>query len=60
VAVDKALSALGERARRIFMLSQVEGLTYQQIADQLQVSLTTVKKHMIRVLTECSLIMASL
>ncbi|BDB16820.1 RNA polymerase sigma factor [Pseudomonas sp. CYM-20-01] len=60
VAVDKALSALGERARRIFMLSQVEGLTYQQIADQLQVSLTTVKKHMIRALTECALIMASL
>ncbi|WP_308908164.1 sigma-70 family RNA polymerase sigma factor [Pseudomonas canadensis] len=60
VAVDKALSALGERARRIFMLSQIEGLTYQQITDQLQVSLTTVKKHMIRALTECALIMASL
>lgn len=60
VAVDKALAGLGERARRIFMLSQVEGLTYQQIADQLQVSLTTVKKHMIRALTECALIMASL
>lgn len=60
VAVDKALADLGDRARRIFMLSQIEGLTYQQIADQLQVSLTTVKKHMIRALTECSLIMASL
>ena len=60
VAVDKSLSALGERARRIFMLSQIEGLTSQQIADQLQVSLTTVKKHMIRALTECALIMASL
>ena len=58
-AVDKALHGLGARARRIFMLSQFEGLTYQQIADQLQVSLTTVKKHMIRALTECSLIMAS-
>ena len=60
VAVDKALCGLGERARRIFLLSQIEGLTYQQIADQLQVSLTTVKKHMIRALTECSLIMAGL
>ncbi|WP_321361768.1 sigma-70 family RNA polymerase sigma factor [Pseudomonas extremaustralis] len=60
VAVDKALCSLGERARRIFLLSQIEGLTYQQIADQLQVSLTTVKKHMIRALTECSLIMAGL
>jgi RNA polymerase sigma-70 factor (ECF subfamily) len=60
VAVDKALSGLGERARRIFTLSQIEGMTYQQIADQLQVSLTTVKKHMVRALTECALIMASL
>ena len=59
VAVDKALCGLGERARQIFMLSQIDGLTYQQIADLLQVSLTTVKKHMIRALTECSLIMAS-
>lgn len=55
VAVDKALSGLGER----FVLAQIEGLTYQQIADQLQVSLATVKKHMIRALTECSLIMAN-
>ncbi|WP_017477896.1 MULTISPECIES: sigma-70 family RNA polymerase sigma factor [unclassified Pseudomonas] len=60
VAVDKALYGLGERARRIFMLSQVEGLTYQQIADQLRVSLTTVKKHMVRALTECALIMAGM
>ena len=60
VAVDKALASLGERSRRIFMLSQIDGLTYQQIADQLQVSLTTVKKHMVRALTECSMIMASL
>lgn len=60
VAVDKALTGLGPRAQRIFMLSQVDGLSYQQIAEQLQVSLTTVKKHMIRAITECSLIMAGL
>ncbi|SDT64224.1 sigma-70 family RNA polymerase sigma factor [Pseudomonas granadensis] len=58
MAVDKALAGLGARTQRIFMLSQIEGLTYQQIAVQLQVSLTTVKKHMIRALTECALIMA--
>ena len=60
VAVDKALAGLGARAQRIFMLSQIEGLTYQQIALELKVSLTTVKKHMIRALTECSLIMAGI
>ena len=60
VAVDKALTSLGLRTQRIFMLSQIEGLTYQQIAQELKVSLTTVKKHMIRALTECSLIMAGI
>ena len=58
VAVDKALAGLGARSQQIFMLSQIDGLTYQQIALQLKVSLTTVKKHMIRALTECALIMA--
>ncbi|MFL7961379.1 MULTISPECIES: sigma-70 family RNA polymerase sigma factor [Pseudomonas] len=58
VAVDKALAGLGARTQRIFMLSQIDGLTYQQIALQLKVSLTTVKKHMVRALTECALVMA--
>ncbi|WP_122667188.1 sigma-70 family RNA polymerase sigma factor [Pseudomonas viridiflava] len=58
LAVDKALDDLGSRTKRIFMLSQIEGLTYQQIAIDLDVSLTTVKKHMIRAFTECSMLMA--
>lgn len=59
VAVDKALAMLGARTQRIFLLSQLDGLTYQQIAAQLDVSLTTVKKHMVRAFTECTLIMAA-
>lgn len=59
VAVDKALALLGTRAHQIFLLSQLDGLSYQQIAAQLGVSLTTVKKHMVRAFTECMLIMAS-
>ncbi|MCS3467702.1 RNA polymerase sigma-70 factor (ECF subfamily) [Pseudomonas sp. JUb42] len=60
VAVDKTLASLGARVQKIFMLSQVEGLSYQQIADELSLSLTTVKKYMVRAFTECSLIMAGL
>ncbi|MGF0240118.1 hypothetical protein ACQR3P_10505 [Rhodococcus sp. IEGM1300] len=37
VAVDKEMVGLGLRARRSFMLSQIEGLTYQQIALELRV-----------------------
>jgi RNA polymerase sigma-70 factor (ECF subfamily) len=60
VAVDKALDDLGPRTKRIFMLSQIDGLTYQQIALDLKVSLTTVKKHMIRAFTECSLLLVQM
>ncbi|MGV6396155.1 sigma-70 family RNA polymerase sigma factor [Pseudomonas caspiana] len=60
LAVDKTLEDLGSRTKRIFMLSQIEGLTYQHIALKLNVSLTTVKKHMVRAFTECSLLMAQI
>lgn len=60
MAVDKALSDLGPRTKHIFVLSQIDGLTYQQIATQLKVSLTTVKKHMIRALTECTMLVAQM
>lgn len=60
MAVDKALASLGARTQKIFILTQVDGLTYQQAADQLGLSLTSIKKHMVRALTECSLVMAEL
>lgn len=60
IAVDKTLVSLGPRTQRIFMMSQVDGMTYQQVATTLDLSLTTVKKHMVRALTECSILMASL
>lgn len=37
VAVNQEWVGLGLRARRSFMLSQIEGLTYQQIALELSV-----------------------
>lgn len=53
VAIDRMLDALGTRTRDIFMLAQFEGLTYAQIGEQLGVSVTTVKNHMVRALTAC-------
>lgn len=60
LAVDKTLASLGMRTRKIFMLTQIDGLTYQQAADQLGLSISSIKKHMIRALTECSVLMATL
>lgn len=48
------LATLPERARRVFLLNRLDGLTYADIAQQLGVSVSTVEKDMIRVLKACS------
>ena len=55
-AVDAMLDGLGERTRSIFLAVQLEGLSYVAIGERLGVSVTTVKKHMIRAMTECLLL----
>lgn len=42
-AVDQAIAKLSERARTALLLHRHEGMTYQEVADQLGVSPTTVK-----------------
>jgi RNA polymerase sigma-70 factor (ECF subfamily) len=44
--VDAMLQAMPARVRQVFLLSQLDGLTYAQIAEQLEVSLITVKRDM--------------
>ncbi|WP_211091419.1 sigma-70 family RNA polymerase sigma factor [Pseudothauera rhizosphaerae] len=46
--IDALLAGLPARARQAFLLSQVEGLTYAEIARRLGVSLSMVKKYMLR------------
>ena len=53
--VDAMLANLGARVRKAFLLSQLEGLTYQQIADQLGVSLRTIKGDMAKAMEHCCL-----
>lgn len=55
-AVDAMLDGLGERTRRIFLAVQLEGLSYVATGERLGVSVTTVKKHMIRAMTPCLLL----
>ena len=49
----RALAELPERAQRVFLLNRLDGLSYRKIARQLQVSVSTVEKDMIRALTVC-------
>jgi RNA polymerase sigma-19 factor, ECF subfamily len=46
--IDDCLKNLPEKPRNAFLLSRFEGLTYQQIAEQLGVSDRMVKKYMAR------------
>jgi RNA polymerase sigma factor (sigma-70 family) len=56
-AIDAMLDGLGERTRRIFLTVQLEGLSYVAASQQLQVSVTTIKNHMVRAITHCLLLM---
>ena len=51
--VEKALNGLPKKCRRAFLLHRTRHMTYQQIADELGVSLSTVEKYMIRALEQC-------
>ncbi|WP_236236333.1 sigma-70 family RNA polymerase sigma factor [Pseudomonas faucium] len=44
--VDAMLREMPARVRQVFLLSQLDGLTYGEIAGQLSVSLITVKRDM--------------
>jgi len=53
--IDAMLDALGEKARQIFLLSQLDGLTYAEIATQVNLSLSSVKKYMAKAIEHCLL-----
>ena len=48
--VQKLLDELTPRQKEIFKLSREEGLTHEEIAEKLDISLNTVKKHMVNTL----------
>jgi RNA polymerase sigma-70 factor (ECF subfamily) len=56
VELDRLLSGLGARVRQVFILSQLDGLTYAQIATQLGISLRTVNSHMAKAMEHICLL----
>ncbi len=56
--IDAMLQRLPEKVANAFMLAQIEGLTYKQIAEQMNVSERTVKSYMAKAMLECILIEA--
>lgn len=51
--VDAMLSELPAKVKRAFLLSQLEGMRYQEIADKLNVTERTVKRYMAEAFTQC-------
>lgn len=56
--IDEMLHRLPEKIAKTFVLSQIDGLTYKQIAAQLNVSERTIKSYMAKAMLECMLIEA--
>lgn len=55
VQLDEMLDGLGHSVKQVFILSQLEGLTYSQISDELGVSLRTVNNYMAKAMEHCCL-----
>lgn len=49
----EALHSLPERTQRIFLMNRLDGFSYAEIAEILNVSISTVEKDMIRALQVC-------
>ena len=48
--IEQALNELPERSREVFLLNRIEGLTYNEISQQLGISVSSVEKHMMKTL----------
>ena len=51
--IEAMLNNLPVLTREIFLLAQLDGLIYQEIAEQQKVSLATVKRHMSKAFLAC-------
>jgi len=51
--ISRMLDGLPARCREVFLLSQLDGLTYPQISTQLGISVNVVQKDMTRAVGHC-------
>jgi len=55
--VDRLLDGLSAKAKAAFLYHQLDGLTYAQIAERLQVSVSRVQQYMADAFKRCYLAM---
>ncbi|OWY29118.1 sigma-70 family RNA polymerase sigma factor [Herbaspirillum robiniae] len=51
--IDRILDSLPAKARQVFLLAQLDGLPYADICALLDISLSTVKRHMVLAFRHC-------
>lgn len=51
--IDAMLDGLPAKVRQAFLLSQLEGLPYAEIAERLSVSISMIKKYMLQATLHC-------
>ena len=49
--IDKVLNTVPEQSRVVFRMCKIEGRSYEEVAEQLNISKNTVKKHIVRTLS---------
>lgn len=53
VEIDQLLDGLPVIVKRTFLMTQLDGLSQAQIAEQLKISVTTVKRYLLRAAQQC-------
>jgi RNA polymerase sigma factor (sigma-70 family) len=53
VAIDRLLDGLKPAVREAFLLSQLDGLTYPQIAERLGLSVSSIQQYMTQAFSHC-------
>lgn len=51
--IDRLLAGLAPRTREVFLLAQLDGLTLQQISEQMHMPVITVRRHVHKALVTC-------
>lgn len=57
VEINKLLNELPVLVKQVFLYAQLDGLTYEQIAQKMKLSLSTVKRYMKQAYKQCLLVM---
>lgn len=60
IALDAALETLERPVREAFFWSQIDGLSHGEIAEKLKVSVTTVKRYIVKAMALCIMLDDSL